>query len=132
MSELQIFFALVVPFSAAALSLPITLVPLSWARSLRWPVAETDVAPEERNLTLYFARCLGVIGLAFGIVCGVAGIQGEVPEVLMLQSILIASGLTLVHAYGAVKRIQPVTETIEIGIYAALTVWAISLYIRFY
>jgi hypothetical protein len=132
MSELRIYFAVVVPLATLLLALPITLAPLSWARALRWRVPDTDVSADERYLTLYFARCLGVIALAFGIVAGLAGIRQEVPEILVLQAILMGAGLTLVHAYGAVRRMQPITETIEIGVYAGLTLWALSLYVRFY
>ena len=132
MTELQIYFTVVIPLSVPVLGVPIALIPLRWARALRWPVPETDVSSDERNLTLYFARCLGAVAIAFGVTCAVAGIQNDIPEVLVLQSILIGAGLTLVHAYGALRRAQPMTETVEIAAYAGMTVWAISLYVRFY
>ncbi len=132
MNELQVFFVIVVPAAAAAFGIPLTLAPVAWARALRWPVSVATASVNERHLTLYFGRCLGVMVLAFGTVCVVAAVRGQVPELLVLQSIFVGVGMTLVHIYGAVKRAQPVTETIEIAFYGGVSAWAISLYVRFY
>ena len=132
MNEVQIFFAFVIPVSVLLLGVPIALVPLAWARALRWRVPQTEFSKDERNLSLYFARCLGAVAIAFGVACGAAGIRNEVPAVLVLQAIFVGAGLTLAHVHGALRRAQPMSETVEIVGYAGFTLWAISIHLRFY
>ncbi len=132
MNEIQLYIAVVIPTAAVLLAVPISFVPIQWARALGWPVSREPVSSDERNLSLYFARCLGALAIAFCVACALAGLQDEVPQPIMIQSILIGAGLTLVHAYGALRHAQPMIETIETAIYAAITIWGISLYFRFY
>jgi hypothetical protein len=42
--------------------------------------------------------------------------------------IAVFSGMTLVHIWGAVRRIQPVTETIEIAFWAGLVILGLLVY----
>jgi hypothetical protein len=97
-------------------ALPILIMPLTWARLMQWTI------PEQTDLAVYFGRCLG----AFIIIV----------EVLMLRAITTGTGyiyafdvlflvfglMLAIHVYGAIKRIQPITETLEIGMWLALFV----------
>lgn len=95
---------------------PIFLVPLAWARAMLWRI------PADTDLAVYFGRCLGAFIL--------------IVELLMLRAVTTGAGLAdtfnvlfavyglmlVVHVYGAIRRIQPITETLEIGFWALLLV----------
>ncbi|ENO87224.1 hypothetical protein [Thauera linaloolentis] len=97
-------------------ALPIFISPLRWARLMQWRI------PDHEHLAIYFGRCLGAFIL--------------VVEATMLRSVstgtsfsyafdvlfLVFAMMLVVHIYGAVKRIQPITETLEIGFWLLLLV----------
>jgi hypothetical protein len=121
-SHAQAFLLVLMLATSAAFALPIFLAPLAWARRLGWRI------PEHTDLAIYFGRCLGAFIL--------------VVELLMLRAVLTGVGLvftfqvliavavlmTIVHAWGALQRIQPVSETLEIIMYAALGLLAVLFY----
>ena len=130
MSELILFYWISGVVALIALAIPIALVPMRWAGWLLWQVpAKYEGSDDERNLSLYFGRCLGGLAIAYCFVCLYVAYTEVVPKVVMIQTILIGLSLTLVHAYGAIKKIQPVTENWEILAYGGLTVWAVRLYV---
>jgi len=95
-------------------ALPIFIAPINWARLMLWRI------PDDRDLAIYFGRCLGAFIL--------------IVELLMLRAVTMGNGVTytfdvlfcvfglmlLVHIYGAIRRIQPITETLEIGLWTVL------------
>ncbi len=97
-------------------ALPIFLAPLKVARSLGWRM------PQDTDLALYYGRCLGAFVLileAFWLHASITGADLW----LAYETAAAASGLmVLVHIVGAVQKVQPLSETIEIGIYGALFV----------
>ena len=121
-SHAQAFLFVLVILTSAAFALPIFLVPLAWARRFGWRI------PEHTDLAVYFGRCLGAFIL--------------IVELLMLRSALTGTGLvftfqvliavavlmTIVHIWGALQRIQPISETLEIGMYAGLGLLAVAFY----
>ncbi len=121
-SHAQAFLLALMLITSAAFALPIFLAPLAWARRLGWRI------PEDTDLAVYFGRCLGAFIL--------------VVELLMLRAVLTGTGLvftfqvliavaalmTVVHVWGALQRIQPVAETLEIGMYAGLGFLAVLFY----
>jgi hypothetical protein len=121
-SHAQAFLLVLMLVTTAAFALPIFLAPLAWATRLGWRI------PEDTDLAVYFGRCLGAFIL--------------VVELLMLRAVLTGSGLvftfqvliavavlmTIVHIWGALQRIQPISETLEIGMYAALGALTVLFY----
>lgn len=103
-----------------AFALPIFLTPLAWARVFRWNV------PEDTDLAVYFGRCLGVVIVALDYFVLRAGISGNGVALIFQILISIFIGMTLVHIWGAVRRIQPITETIEIAFWAALVLLGLA------
>jgi len=107
-----------------AFALPIFIFPLAWARLLRWPL------PDHTDLAVYFGRCLGALLIVL--------------EVFSLRAVLTGNGLIAafelmtgtiflmiaVHIYGAIKNIQPMTETLEIGIWCVLLALSLSFFPR--
>lgn len=97
-------------------AIPITIWPLQWAKVLRWKI------PEQTDLVLYFGRCLGCVAIAvasFGIL---AANQAAVLPFYFQLLLLICVLMVLVHLYGAIKKIQPVTETYEIAFWFGLLI----------
>jgi hypothetical protein len=121
-SHAQAFLLVLMLVTSAAFALPIFLAPLTWARRLGWQI------PEHTDLAVYFGRCLGAFIL--------------IVEMLMLRAVLTGVGLvftfqvliavavlmTVVHIWGALQRIQPISETLEIGMYAGLGMLAVLFY----
>ena len=111
---LCLFFGFLVIFA-----LPFLLCPLHWARWFQWTV------PAGRNeLAVYFGRCLGVVALAVLILIFRAAYNPALQPVAMDLVICIGSLMVAVHIWGALRRMQPWTETLEIGVYAFITLLA--------
>lgn len=115
----QAFLLVFAIVGGVAFSLPIFLAPIAWARVFRWNI------PEDTDLAVYFGRCLGVVIVALNVFVLRAALTGEGIGWIFLLLILIFAGMTVVHIWGAVQRIQPITETIEIGFWFALLVLAL-------
>ncbi|GLK91778.1 hypothetical protein [Pseudomonas turukhanskensis] len=95
-------------------ALPITLWPLTWARLMGWRL------PEHTDLAVYFGRCLGAFILIVEALMVRAGLTGEAITTTFEVLAAVAALMVLVHIYGAVKRIQPLSETLEIGMYSGM------------
>lgn len=103
-------------------ALPIFIAPIAWAKAMRWTI------PNHQHLAIYFGRCLGAFILVI--------------EAAMLRSVMTGTSYSYafdllfmvfglmfaVHVYGALKRIQPITETLEIGFWVMLFVLNILFY----
>lgn len=97
-------------------ALPIFLMPLQWARLMRWKL------PGDTDLAVYFGRCLGafiliVEWLAFRALCGKVELHTAFDMMFAVFGLMIP-----VHIYGALRRIQPLSETLEIGFWLLLLV----------
>lgn len=102
-------------------ALPLFFAPLRWARWFRW------TPPADRgDLAVYFGRCTGALALAV-IVLAVPAVPDPKGHRMIFELIALIGGLmTVVHVWGAVRRIQPWTENVEIVLYAvvgALAAW---------
>jgi hypothetical protein len=105
-----------------AFSIPIFLCPLTWARLMKWTI------PKQTNLVLYFGRCLGSLALVLEYVTYQAASTG-IGEVLIYQFwIGICAFMVVLHIYGAIKKIQPITETLEIGLWVGLLFLSLAFY----
>ncbi|KRW61968.1 hypothetical protein [Pseudomonas sp. TTU2014-080ASC] len=97
-------------------ALPIFAIPLTWSRVMRWTI------PEHTDLAVYFGRCLGAFILIIEAMMFRAALTGEAIHVTFELLAAVAVMMIVVHIYGAIKRIQPITETLEIGFYVGLLV----------
>ena len=100
-------------------ALPMVLKPLSWGRAMRFTI------PAETDLAVYFGRCLGSLALVLNAVALRAAVTGVGMTLVFEISIAFAVLMVLVHVYGAVKQIQPITETVEI----AFWILVVALYV---
>ena len=116
------FLVAVSLISLLALGLPMLLVPLTWARWLRWPIPQST---DGRNLSIYFGRCLGAVICVQAIVVLVNADDAEAQPVLFAILIGGFALMVAVHIWGAVRRIQPRSETLETFAWAGLLVLAL-------
>jgi len=93
--------------SLMLLGIPLVVAPLAWARVLRWRV------PDDPDMAVYFGRCLGAIIAVLAVAAFVAATN---PAIQPFFFGIITAGFGLmvaVHAWGAVRGIQPRTESLE-------------------
>lgn len=95
-------------------ALPIFFVPLTWARLMTWQI------PPQTDLAVYFGRCLGAFILILEALMLRAALTGEAMHTAFELLAATATMMIVVHVYGALKRIQPLSETLEIGFYVLL------------
>ena len=118
----QDFLLVLVAVTSVAFALPIFLAPLAWARRFGWRI------PEHTDLAVYFGRCLGAFILIVELLMLRAGLTGE-GLVFTFQVLLAVAGfMIVVHVWGALLRIQPISETLEIGMYSGLALLTILFY----
>lgn len=105
-----------------AFALPIFLKPLVWARLMQWKI------PQETDLAVYFGRCLGAFILIIELVALRAALTGADLRLAFDLMFCVYGFMTVVHVYGALRRIQPITETLEIGFWILLAVLNLLFY----
>lgn len=97
-------------------ALPIFCIPLSWAHLMGWKI------PMHTDLAVYFGRCLGAFILILEAMMLRAALSGEAIHTVFEMLLAVAVMMVVVHVYGALRRIQPLSETLEIGFYLGLLV----------
>lgn len=90
--------------------------PLLWARLFWWKI------PVDTDLTVYFGRCLGAFALVTDTMFLHAALTGVGIFTMLLFFTLFCLLMVVVHIWGAIARIQPITETLETGMWAGLVV----------
>jgi hypothetical protein len=116
----SIFLAVAAGSFLIGYALPLLFAPLRWARLFRWRI------PDQTELTVYLGRCLGGVATTICLACFAAVPHPERHMQLFDMIALVGAIMTGVHVWGAIRRVQPWTETAEIGLYAALTALAIA------
>jgi hypothetical protein len=105
-----------------AIALPLLVAPLAWARAFRWRVQGV-----ESDVTVYFGRCTGALALVVILECFRAAPAPRQSPIALELVAAVAVIMTLVHGYGALRRIQPWTEDVETFVYALVGAVAIAL-----
>lgn len=106
----------------AIYGIPLMIVPLRWAQVFRWEV------PQSVNLVVFLGRSLGIfISLIAIFAIKVTSTPAAKPFFFDLMLWLIAA-MTILHAYGAIRKTQPITETVEIGLWVVLFIITLCFY----
>src|SRR5674476_1007761 len=108
----QIFLLVLASITTLFFALPLLLVPLAWARLMQWRI------PMETDLCVYFGRCLGAFVVGIDIMGFLGAFYAERQQVIFEVLYFVSISMIAVHAYGAWRKIQPVSETAEIAFYA--------------
>lgn len=102
--------------------LPLLITPIRWAQVLGWRI------PDHTDLAVYFGRCLG------GVICAMAAFAimaaYDRPLLKFYFNFIIINFIIMifVHIVGALYRIQPRSETVEIGFWLILLISALLFY----
>ena len=102
--------------------IPMILVPMKWAKVLQWTI------PDHDHLAVYFGRCLGGMAAVLALFALKATAAPALLPFVFDLLIWIYLALAVIHAWGAIKKIQPITETIEIAFWIALIVLTLCFY----
>jgi hypothetical protein len=105
-----------------AFGMPLTIVPLRWARVLRWEVSQTD------NLTVFLGRSLGIFISLIAIFAIKATSEPSAKPFFFDLMLWLIAAMTILHAYGAIRKIQPITETVEIALWVVLFLVTLCFY----
>jgi len=121
-SYIDVYLYVVGVAMLAAYGIPLTIVPLRWARVFRWEV------PQSENLAVFLGRSLGIfISLIAVFAFKVTDDPAAKPFFFDLMLWLIAA-MTILHAYGAIRKTQPITETVEIILWVVLFLITLCFY----
>jgi len=116
------YLLLLMTVTTAVFALPIFLAPLKWARWFGWTI------PQHTDLAVYFGRCLGSFILIVELLMLQAAVNGT-GLIFTFQVLLAVSAfMIVVHVWGALLRIQPVSDTLEFGMYGGLALLTILFY----
>ena len=106
----------------AAFGLPLMLVPLSWAKVFRWDV------PQSTNLVDFLGRSMGVFISIVAVFAFNATQEPAAKPFFFDMMLWIFGGMIILHVIGAIRKTQPITETIEIGMWVLLTLVTLGFY----
>jgi hypothetical protein len=102
--------------------LPLTLAPLTWAKTFQWRL------PDDPDLAYYFGRCLGALALAVEFFIWQGSRNLAVAPVAIGSLGIFCAIMVVVHVDGAIRKIQPWTETAEIAFWGAAAGGCIAFY----
>jgi len=96
------------------------LAPLAWARIMRWEIRRrTTGRVPGRSLGLSYVSSLHMP----------SGCREPSAQPFFFELMLwLFVGMIGLHIYGAIKRTQPITETIEIGLWVMLLLVTLVFY----
>lgn len=105
-----------------AFGLPMMLAPMSWARVFRWEL------PQSQKLASFLGRSLGLL-ICIMAIFAFKAIQNLAAQPFFFDLMLwIFGGMIILHVYGAIRKTQPITETLEILLWVVLGVVSICFY----
>lgn len=102
--------------------LPLLFWPLRWAKVLRWHI------PDQTDLTVYFGRCLGAVICVLGVFAFLSNTSLVLQLFYFKLIMTLFIFMILVHIYGAIRRIQPISETYEILYWILMFVLSVLFY----
>ena len=102
--------------------IPLLVVPLRWARFLRWEI------PQHENLVVFLGRSLGIFISVIAILAiKVTGSPAAKPFFFDLM-LWVLGTMSALHIYGAIRKTQPITESVEIFLWVVLFVITLCFY----
>ncbi len=119
---LHVYLYVVAVTMLIGFGLPLLLVPIHWARIFRWEI------PQQKDLAAFLGRSVGVFICVLAIFAFKAANTPAVQRFFVDMLLWITAGSLLIHIYGAIKKAQPVTETIEILVWILLFLATLAFY----
>jgi hypothetical protein len=106
----------------ATFGIPLLVVPLRWARLLRWEV------PQPENLVVFLGRSLGIIVSLLSVFAFKVTTSPAAKPFFFDLMLWLFVAMIILHAYGAIRKAQPITETIEILLWVVLFLITLCFY----
>ena len=106
----------------ATFGIPLLFAPLRWARVFRWEV------PQPENLVVFLGRSVGIFISLFAIFAFKATASPAAKLFFFDQMLWLLVAMTALHAYGAIRKTQPITETVEIVLWVAMFLVTLCFY----
>jgi hypothetical protein len=106
----------------AAFGIPLLVAPMAWARLMRW-----EITPRG-HLVTFLGRSLGMFISVLGAYAIKAGGTPQAQPFFFELLLWLFVGMIGLHIYGALKGVQPITETLEIGLWIALLLVTLAFY----
>lgn len=116
------FLRVVAVMTVIVFSIPISLAPLRWARTLGWMVETPS------DLALYFGRSLGAVAMVLSCAGWYAAGHAALQPFYFGMFIAVTALMVVVHIVGALQKVQPWIETAEIPFWAGLCVLGLLFY----
>jgi succinate-acetate transporter protein len=113
-TDSSIFLLVGATFFLTIFSLPLLITPMRWARILRWKI------PDDTDLANYLGRSLGALAVPLNIMMYVTARDPWAYRAIFDFLILTGVFLCAVHVYGFIKKVQPLSEHLEIIMYAGV------------
>jgi hypothetical protein len=118
----QRFLLILAATTTLFFAIPIFVAPLKWAKLMLWRV------PADTDLAIYFGRCLGAFILIVEILAFRAGLNGTGLLFSFQVFMMVWLFMIAVHVWGWFKGIQPITETLEIGLWIVLLLLTLAFW----
>jgi hypothetical protein len=106
----------------AGFGVPLVFAPMQWARAFRWPVTQAD------NLSVFLARSLGVFICLLAVFAAKVTAAPQAKPFFFELLIWLFGAMIALHVYGAIRKTQPITETIEIALWIVLLLVTLLFY----
>jgi hypothetical protein len=106
----------------AMFGIPLLVAPMSWARLMRWEI------PPPGQLVTFLGRSLGLFICVVAAYAFKAAATPQAQPFFFQLMLWLFVGMIGLHVYGAIKRAQPITETIEIGLWVVLLLVTLAFY----
>jgi hypothetical protein len=118
----QVFLFWFVIVTAIVFVAPLMFAPMTWARIFRWRL------PDHPDLTFYFGRCLGALSVAVEYFLWQGSRDPAITPVALGALGIFCAIMVIVHIDGAIRKIQPWTETAEIVFWGAASAACVLFY----
>lgn len=102
-------------------TLPLLFVPLKWAKIMGFEI------PSHKDLAVYFGRSVGAVAAAANFLALHAALSGRAVFDTLIFIAAVAVMMILIHTWGAIRKIQPLSETLEIGLWAFMLFGALAV-----
>ncbi|MCX6027547.1 MAG: hypothetical protein NTY23_15090 [Chloroflexi bacterium] len=106
----------------ATFGIPLLTVPMSWARLMRWEI------PPPGQLVTFLGRSLGLFVSVIAVYAFKVAVTPQAQPFFFQLMLWLFVAMIGLHVYGALKRVQPITETIEIGLWVVLLLVTLAFY----
>jgi len=106
----------------AAFGLPLLIVPMKWARLLRWEI------PASQQLVTFLGRSLGVFCSVIAAYAIKAALMPAAQPFFFELMLWLLVAMLALHVYGALRKTQPITETIEIALWVVLILATLAIW----